>query len=117
MLWGFQRKEQQMSRFQNITADTLKQQLASAEPPIVIDVRSAEEYQQDGHIAGARLLPLPLLPLRRNEVPTDRPVVVVCRSGARSSSACEYLVNNGYTNISNLVGGMMGWEKAGFGKK
>ncbi len=116
MFWRQNQKQTSVQRIQTITAEELHQLINSGEPPLLVDVRSAEEYKQDGHIPGARLLPLPLLPLRRSEIPLDLPVVMVCRSGARSSSACEHLVNNGYTQIYNLVGGMMAWDKAGYAK-
>lgn len=117
MFWGQKRQDNAMAKVQPITPEELKQRLGSENPPVLIDVRSVEEYQHDGHIAGARLLPLPLLPLRRSEIPTNRQVVMVCRSGARSNSACEHLINNGYTQVYNLIGGMGAWQRAGFAKK
>jgi 3-mercaptopyruvate sulfurtransferase SseA len=63
-----------------MTPTELFQQLNEPDAPLVVDVRSPEEYQQDGHIAGARLLPLPVLLQRSNELPKDRPIVFVCRS-------------------------------------
>lgn len=94
-----------------ITAKELQQQLADGENLVVIDVRTGEEYARDGRIAGARLLPLSALPVRLQELPTDQPIVCVCRSGARSQAACDFLVNNGFTNVFNLQGGMIAWQR------
>ena len=85
----------------------------SAEDAIaVIDVREAWEYQE-GHIAGATLIPLGSLADRTDEIPTDKPVVLVCRSGNRSARAYRYLADEGFDNIHNMTGGMLGWEAAG----
>lgn len=78
----------------------------------VIDVREAWEYQE-GHIAGATLIPLGSLADRTDEIPTDKPVILVCRSGNRSSRAYRYLAEEGFDNIHNMTGGMLGWEAAG----
>ena len=79
---------------------------------LLIDVRTAGEYEYDGHIEGARLMPLSVLPVRLQEIPRDRTVVCVCRSGARSYTACELLQKQGFENVINLNGGMMGWKRA-----
>lgn len=55
----------------------------------LLDVRSAEEYAGDGHVAGSTLIPLPELERRVRELPTDRPIVCICRSGNRSTTACD----------------------------
>jgi len=91
----------------------LNERLANGEDILLVDVRSPGEYEYDGHIAGSRLLPLPSLMQRMNELPKDRPVVCVCRSGARSQTACEQLTRLGYANVSNLRGGMIDWKRAG----
>lgn len=87
--------------------------MESSRPPLLIDVRTPQEFQNDGHIQGARLLPLASLPLRMDEVPQDQPIVLVCRSGARSRVAGERLVAAGYDEVFNLQGGMMRWRQAG----
>jgi rhodanese-related sulfurtransferase len=79
----------------------------------IIDVRTPGEYQHDGHIPGSRLVPLSVLPVRMQEIPKDRTIVCVCRSGARSYTACELLQKKGYQNVYNLSGGMIGWKRAG----
>ncbi|MBN2003027.1 MAG: rhodanese-like domain-containing protein [Anaerolineae bacterium] len=78
----------------------------------VIDVREKSEFDE-GHIAGATLVPLGELASRVDEIPTDRPVILVCRSGNRSGQAYRLLGEKGFTNIHNMTGGMLAWQKAG----
>ena len=96
-----------------LSATELHEALTAKTPLYILDVRSAQEYKHDGHIAGAHLIPLGDLAGKRKQVPTDRMVVCVCRSGARSSAALAQLQQAGYTNIRNLAGGMMVWQARG----
>ncbi len=77
----------------------------------IIDVREDYEYAA-GHIAGTTLIPLGQLSSRLNEIPKDKTVVAVCRSGNRSGQATELLRRAGY-DAHNMAGGMIGWEQAG----
>jgi rhodanese-related sulfurtransferase len=92
----------------SIDAKQLEEQLAAASAPVLIDVRQPSEYE-DAHIQGAKLIPLGELPERLAEIPKDKPVVVYCRSGARSARAAAFLREKGFTNIENLSGGMISW--------
>jgi glyoxylase-like metal-dependent hydrolase (beta-lactamase superfamily II)/rhodanese-related sulfurtransferase len=77
----------------------------------LIDVREPNEYSGPlGHIRGARLIPLGELSGRSNEIERDRPVVAVCRSGARSAQAVVLLQKAGYSKVANLAGGMLRWR-------
>ena len=96
-----------------LSATELQQALTAKTALYILDVRSAQEYTHDGHIAGAHLIPLGDLAGKLKQVPSDRMVVCVCRSGARSSAALAQLQQAGYTNIRNLAGGMMGWQARG----
>ncbi|MFM2032225.1 MAG: hypothetical protein RLZZ297_990 [Chloroflexota bacterium] len=96
-----------------ISAAELSALLAAKEKVYVLDVRSSQEFRGDGHIAGANLIPLGELSGQLKKIPTDRLVVTVCRSGARSGAAHAQLTNAGYTNVKNLGGGMMAWQSAG----
>jgi rhodanese-related sulfurtransferase len=98
----------------SISVDDLKAQLDRQETMLVLDVRSAEEYAQDGHIAGATLIPLPELERRVRELPTDRTIVCICRSGNRSAAACDLLARQGFTRLRNVQGGMIAWAQAGY---
>jgi len=80
---------------------------------VVLDVRSMKEFQ-DGHIVNSINIPLNGLGnnLKQMEKHRDKPVVIVCRSGSRSGSACSVLRKNGFENVKNLRGGMLAWENA-----
>ncbi|HEY9897806.1 MAG TPA: rhodanese-like domain-containing protein [Pantanalinema sp.] len=82
--------------------------LAAPGAPFVLDVREPGEYAV-GHIAGSHLIPLGSLPERHSEVPRDRKVVVVCRSGGRSASATRLLLAEGH-DATNMAGGMLAWR-------
>jgi phage shock protein E len=69
----------------------------------VVDVRSAREFA-GGAYRGALNIPLPVLASRLQEIPRDRPVVVYCASGRRSSSAARLLVRAGYADVVNAGG-------------
>ena len=79
----------------------------------LVDVREAMEHAQ-GTISGAELMPLSTLGNRIHEIERDRPVVFMCRSGARSGQVCAYLANQGYDNVYNLRGGIIGWVRSGY---
>jgi sulfur dioxygenase len=80
----------------------------------VIDVREPEEWHGSlGHIAGAKLIPLGQLAARANEVDRARPVVMACRSGARSAQAVLILRKLGFKDVVNLAGGMIRWRAGG----
>ena len=77
----------------------------------VVDVREAPEFTDAlGHIPGAQLLPLSQLAARLPELDRTRPIVAVCRSGARSAQATQLLQKAGHTQVANLAGGMLRWR-------
>ena len=78
----------------------------------IIDVREAQEVAQ-GAIPDANHIPMATIPLRLQEIGTDKPIVLVCRSGARSGQCCAWLMQNGRENVINLRGGMMAWARSG----
>jgi rhodanese-related sulfurtransferase len=78
----------------------------------ILDVRQPEEWDAL-HIPGATLIPLGELPNRLNEVPKDREVVVVCRSGNRSQQGRDILLNAGYSQVTSMAGGMNQWKTQG----
>jgi len=79
---------------------------------LLLDVRESDEWSA-GHIPGATLIPLGDLPSRLNEVPKDKKIVVVCRSGNRSASGRDILLNAGYPQVTSMGGGMKLWTTAG----
>jgi rhodanese-related sulfurtransferase len=74
-----------------------------------IDVREPDEVA-DGTIAGAVNIPLAQVPVRLDELDRERRVVLLCRSGNRSGQAAEFLVDAGFTDVVNLVGGMLAFD-------
>lgn len=88
-------------------------QLINHKNAFVLDVREPAEYKA-GHLLNAQLIPLGKLNERIGELAKykDQPVVVVCRSGNRSGTACVTLAKQGFTQAYNLTGGMMAWQKA-----
>ena len=101
-----------VGRLDRLTAATLAEQLACTEPPLVVDVRAAKEWEGD-HIDGSINLPLHHLRERASELPRDRPLVVHCATGYRSSIACSLLEQQGFENMADLVGGIKAWQSAG----
>ncbi len=92
-----------------ISVKTLKQKLDAKEDVFVLDVREPHEYPIAN--LGAPLIPVGSLESRLGEIAAqkDREVVVHCRSGARSQKAALVLKNAGFTNVSNLTGGILAW--------
>jgi rhodanese-related sulfurtransferase len=77
----------------------------------IIDVREGAEFSDAlGHLHNARLLPLSQLAARSAEIDRQRPVVTVCRSGARSAQAVVMLQKAGWRDVANLAGGMLRWR-------
>jgi hydroxyacylglutathione hydrolase len=85
---------------------------AQPQRPMVLDVRTMKEWNA-GHIEGAVHIPLTQLPLREAEVPRDRPVVVTCAGGYRSSMAVSLLQQQARGCFTDLAGGMAAWQAAG----
>lgn len=78
----------------------------------VLDVRQLDEWAA-GHIPGATLIPLGELASRVAEVPRDRDIVVVCRSGNRSAQGRDILLGAGYATVTSMAGGMNDWVASG----
>lgn len=78
-----------------------------------VDVREQSEWDTF-HIPGTTLIPLGQLPQRLSEVPKDKTVVVVCRTGHRSAQARDILKQAGYTNVISMAGGVTDWQAQGF---
>ena len=78
-----------------------------------LDVRTNEEWDAF-HVPGTTHIPLDQLADRVDEVPRDQPVVVVCRSGNRSRSGRDILLNAGFTDVVSVSGGLIAWSNAGY---
>lgn len=98
-----------MTHASRVTATALHEALNRNQPPVVLDVRNTGEREQ-GAIAGSLHIPLAELTRRLDEVPTDRPVVVHCAGGYRSSVAASLLRSSGHPDVSDLLGGYSAWQ-------
>lgn len=107
------KKRNDPTSIKEMTPTDVAQMVNHRHTAVILDVRSPEEYTRQGHIAESRLMPLATIPVRKNELPLDQPIVCVCRSGARSSAACEVLLQHGFQHVINMKGGMLAWQRAG----
>jgi SulP family sulfate permease len=87
-------------------------ELAGHEDALVLDLREPEEYRQ-GHLPGAQLLPLRMLAQRGPLLPRDRKLLLVCRSGRRTTRAVCFLQGLGLTRLHGLRGGILAWRAEG----
>ena len=78
----------------------------------LIDVRQPDEYVE-AHVPGARLVPLDEVPVRAGELPADTEILVICRTGARSHRAAEYLIDQYHLTAVNVAGGTLAWIESG----
>ena len=100
-----------MPEIPEITPAELKERLDRGETPTIIDVREPHEWNIGNLEAyGARLIPLNDVPERIDEIPADQEVVLMCRSGARSGRALEFLRSQGRDRLVNLQGGILAWS-------
>ena len=88
-------------------------QLINHKNAVVLDVRESSEYDA-GHVLNSKLLPLGKLKERMGELEKykNQPIVVVCRSGNRSGTACFILGKQGFSQVYNLAGGVQAWQKS-----
>jgi rhodanese-related sulfurtransferase len=96
-----------------IEVDELRQSLAGAAPPLILDVRGTQEFAGPlGHIEGARNIPLNELGAHHGEVAAaGRPVVCVCLTDKRSAAAATQLAEAGVPDVAVLRGGMTAWRE------
>lgn len=80
---------------------------------VILDVREPSEYAA-GHIAGVKLIPMNQVPSRLAEIPSDKPVIVTCRTDNRSGQVVSFLRQQGYTNVHDMQGGIEAWMQAGY---
>ncbi|HEX5823252.1 MAG TPA: rhodanese-like domain-containing protein [Candidatus Limnocylindrales bacterium] len=88
---------------------------AAADPasrPLIVDVREPDEFAS-ARVGGAALVPISRFVARHAELPRDRPLLMLCRSGSRSASATTYLLQAGWTDVRNVDGGMLAWAREG----
>lgn len=92
-----------------ISTGELKERLDKGENIFILDVREQGEY--DHCNIGGYLVPLRELPKRINELDSNREIVVMCHSGARSARAAQFLRQSGFARVKNLTGGIDKWAR------
>ncbi|MBT7610445.1 MAG: rhodanese-like domain-containing protein [Bacteriovoracaceae bacterium] len=97
----------------SMNVEELKSKLDNGEEILLVDCREQNEWD-DGHIPQAQLLPLSEFQSRFSELKEDATIILQCRSGKRSLSACQILLENDYENMTNLEGGILAWIEKGF---
>ena len=80
--------------------------------PLIVDVRERNEFEGE-RVDGVVLLPLSEFVARYQELPKDRPLLMMCAAGSRSTSATMYLLQGGWTDVRNVTGGIIAWRQAG----
>lgn len=80
--------------------------------PLLVDVREPNEIHQV-RAEGVIVMPLSTWMARYSELPRDQPLLLICQSGARSGQATAFLLSNGWTDVTNVAGGMLAWVQAG----
>jgi rhodanese-related sulfurtransferase len=95
----------------DITVEELKKRLDEGEDLHFYDVREEHEYEEDN--LGATLIPLGELPDHLDELEPlkDEEIIIHCRSGARSGKAAKFLESQGFTNVRNVVGGILAYRE------
>ncbi len=95
----------------DITIEELKQRMDAGEKLNLIDVRELYEYED--YNIGAILIPLATLPTKLDELESlkNEEIIIYCRSGARSRNAKMFLLDSGFNNVRNLLGGMLAWRE------
>lgn len=80
--------------------------------PLIVDVREPDEFAAE-RVPGAALYPISTFVARHAELPRDRPLLMLCHAGSRSMSATAFLLQQGWTDVRNVEGGMIAWRREG----
>jgi rhodanese-related sulfurtransferase len=81
-------------------------------PALLLDVRERDEFMSV-RIEGSLFIPMSQLGVRLQDVPKDRPILVICASGSRSTGATGYLLSAGWEDVGSVAGGITTWERLG----
>lgn len=109
---AFEKNDKLLSSVPRTDAKKLSDVLCTNEAPLVLDVRNDGEIKE-ASIPHTVNIPLSELPRRFSEVPRNRPIVIECATGCRSSVAASLMRREGYNNVTDLAGGIEAWKKAG----
>lgn len=83
-----------------------------ATKPLLVDVREPWEFVVV-RVEGAALIPMSAFAERHAELPKDRPILVMCAGGTRSAAATGFLLRSGWTDVTNVAGGITAWQQRG----
>lgn len=93
-------------------SEELKALMDQGNKIVLVDCREQAEWDA-GHIEGAIFMPLSDFQEQSKKLDKNSTIIMQCRSGQRSLKACQYLESEGYSDLTNLEGGIMGWISAG----
>lgn len=97
---------------QDTTPADVQARLAAGEQIYILDVREQHEFRE-AHVPGSVLVPLANLSMKIADLPKDRPIVAICRSGNRSGVATSMLKRAGFAHVQNMKGGIIAWARSG----
>lgn len=96
-----------------ISVEEVYEIITNEEDYFILDVRNREEYDET-HIEDVVLIPVDTLEGRLNELPVNKPIIVYCKIGGRSAIASALLVENGFTEVYDMEGGITEWIDKGY---
>ena len=97
----------------NVNVSEAKQMIETNPSLVILDVRTQEEYDE-GHLENAVLIPVSELESRLDELNKDKPILVYCKLGGRSATASQILVDNGFSGVYNMLGGVTAWRDVAY---
>jgi phage shock protein E len=81
-------------------------------PALLVDIRERDEFMAV-RVEDCLFIPMSQLGVRLDEIPKDRPVMLICATGNRSTNATAYLLQNGWEDVGSVAGGIEGWQRLG----
>ena len=97
-----------MNNLKEISVHTLNKKIKNNEQFSLIDVREDEELKIS-KISQSIHIPMNTIPDNLNQIASEKKIIIMCKTGGRSAQVCEYLNNQGYSNVYNLKGGIISW--------
>jgi len=97
-----------MNNLKEISVHSLNKKIKNNEQFLLIDVREHKELEIS-KISQAVHIPMNTIPENLNQISSTQPIIIMCKSGGRSTQVCKYLNNQGYSNVYNLKGGIINW--------
>jgi len=108
-----EKEEEEVPQIIDISPEEVYEIISKGEEFLILDVRTPDEFNE-GHIEGAVLIPVDELERRLDELPKDKPIITYCRSGVRSRNAANILLENGFSKVYDMKGGIIEWINKGY---